>query len=82
MTEHRPVVVTDHLTKRYGPVSALDALPLRVDPGITGVVGVNGAGKSTLIKILLGLLPATAGTVEVLGRDPGAEGRDIRALVG
>ncbi|WP_282072606.1 ABC transporter ATP-binding protein [Janibacter hoylei] len=82
MTEHRPVVVTDHLSKRYGPVSALDALTLRVDPGITGVVGVNGAGKSTLIKILLGLLPATAGTVEVLGRDPGAEGRDIRALVG
>ena len=82
MTEHRPVVVTDHLSKRYGPVSALDALTLRVDPGITGVVGVNGAGKSTLIKILLGLLPATGGTVEVLGRDPGAEGRDIRALVG
>ena len=82
MTEHRPVVVTDHLSKRYGPVSALDALTLRVDSGITGVVGVNGAGKSTLIKILLGLLPATGGTVEVLGRDPGAEGRDIRALVG
>lgn len=81
-TDDRPVVSTDRLTKRYGPVTAVDSLDLEVLPGITGVVGVNGAGKSTLIKILLGLLPATSGTVRVLGHDPQVSGRDVRALVG
>lgn len=82
MAEVQPVVSTDELTKRYGPVTAVDSLSLEILPGITGVVGVNGAGKSTLIKILLGLLPATAGTVRVLERDPQVAGRDVRALVG
>lgn len=82
MTDDPPVVSTHQLTKRYGSVTAVDSLDLEVLPGITGVVGVNGAGKSTLIKILLGLLPATSGTVRVLGRDPQVTGRDVRALVG
>ena len=69
MTEHRPVVVTDHLSKRYGPVSALDALTLRVDPGITGVVGVNGAGKSTCMRMMTGLTPPTRGHATILGKD-------------
>ncbi len=82
MTGTQPVVSTDRLTKRYAVVTAVDSLSLEVLPGITGVVGVNGAGKSTLIKILLGLLPATSGTVRVLGHDPKVAGRDVRALVG
>lgn len=81
-TDDQPVVSTDQLTKRYGAVTAVDSLDLEVLPGITGVVGVNGAGKSTLIKILLGLLPATSGSVRVLGHDPQVAGRDVRALVG
>ena len=44
------------------------------------VLGPNGVGKSTLIKVLLGVLPAAAGTVEVLGRKPGAAGGDVGYL--
>lgn len=82
MAADQQVVATQGLTKQYAGVTALDELSLEIGPGITGVVGVNGAGKSTLIKILLGLLPATSGSVRVLGMDPASSARDIRALVG
>jgi ABC-2 type transport system ATP-binding protein len=70
------------LTKRYPRVTALDALTVEVEPGIIGLVGANGAGKSTMIKILLGLIAPTAGSVEVLGLDPTREGEVVRARVG
>ena len=64
------VIETTGLTKVYpGHVTALDGLTVSVAPGVTGLVGANGAGKSTLIKILLGLIPPTAGQAKVLGRD-------------
>ncbi len=67
---------------RFGRITALDDLSLDVEPGITGLVGANGAGKSTLLKILLGLLPATAGTAQVLGLDVATDGPAIRERVG
>jgi ABC-2 type transport system ATP-binding protein len=70
------------LTKRYPGVVALDALTLDVEPGIIGFVGANGAGKSTFIRILLGLLPPTSGTVSVLGMDVQAEPMAVRRVVG
>jgi ABC-2 type transport system ATP-binding protein len=77
------VIETAALTKRYpGPVTALDALTVTVEPGITGLVGANGAGKSTLIKVLLGLLAPTSGQARVLGRDCLHDGEQIRALTG
>jgi ABC-2 type transport system ATP-binding protein len=77
------VITADGLTRRYpGGVTALDDLALEVPPGIVGLVGANGAGKTTLIKILLGLLPATAGGVRVLGLDPARQGGKVRGLVG
>ena len=77
------LIATESLTKRYANgVAALSELTVGVEPGIIGLVGANGAGKSTLIKILLGLLPATAGTVRVLGLDPTTEAEQIRARVG
>jgi ABC-2 type transport system ATP-binding protein len=76
------VIETAGLTKRYPSVTALDALDVTVDDGVTGLVGANGAGKSTLIKILLGLVDATSGTARVLGHDVATEGAAIRALVG
>ena len=73
---------TQGLTKDYGPVLALDALTVDIQPGITGLVGANGAGKSTLLKILLGLIRPTGGRAEVLGHDIATEAGAIRAAVG
>ena len=58
------------LTKSYGSVLALDAVDFDVSVGITGLLGPNGAGKSTAIKLSLGLIRPTSGSVEVLGRRP------------
>ena len=77
------IIETTALTKVYpGGVTALDGLAVAVTPGITGLVGANGAGKSTLIKILLGLVPPTAGQATVLGRDCRTRGEQIRSLLG
>ena len=76
------LIRADGLTKRFGSVTALDALTLEVSPGITGLVGANGAGKSTLLKILLGLLPATEGTRERARPRRGDRGPAIRERVG
>jgi ABC-2 type transport system ATP-binding protein len=59
------------LSKSFGRTKALDGLDLIVAPGdITGFLGPNGAGKSTTIRVLLGLLRADGGTVQLLGGDP------------
>jgi ABC-2 type transport system ATP-binding protein len=77
------LIATEALTKRYpNGVVALGDLTIRVEPGIVGLVGANGAGKSTLIKILLGLLPVTAGKASVLGLNPATEPEQVRARVG
>ncbi len=72
----------ESLTKRYGDVTALENLTLELEPGIIGLVGSNGAGKSTLIRILLGLLPPTAGRAFVMDLDVTRQGTAVRALVG
>ncbi len=62
------------LTKTFGHVRALDGLDLEVRAGeVHGFLGPNGAGKSTTIRVLLGLLRADGGAVELLGRDPWAD---------
>ena len=62
-------IVVDHLTKRYGAVTAVDDLSFTLEPGtVTGFVGANGAGKSTTLRMLLGLTHPTSGTVTVDGR--------------
>ena len=76
------MITTEGLTKRFGRVTALDSLSVGVEPGVTGLVGANGAGKSTLLKILLGLLPATAGSARVLDLDVATQGPAIRERVG
>lgn len=71
------------LTKKFGSTIAVDDLSLSVKRGSTfGLIGPNGAGKSTTIKMLMGLLRPTAGTVRVLGRDVGEEPVNVKQLVG
>jgi ABC-2 type transport system ATP-binding protein len=58
----------DHLTKRYGTVTAVDSLSFEVEPGrVTGFLGPNGAGKTTTLRMLLGLTAPTSGTATING---------------
>jgi len=67
-----PPLVVEDLVKRYGPVRALAGVSFSVDAGeVFGYLGPNGAGKTTTLRIILGLVHATAGRVAVFGRDPG-----------
>ncbi len=77
-----PLLETRSLSKRYGPVTALDTLDLELDPGIIGLVGANGAGKSTLIKLLLGLIEPDGGAGSLLGYDVATQGTVLRQFVG
>lgn len=67
---------------QFGSLRALDDLGVEVESGVTGLVGANGSGKTTFMSLVLGLRPATAGSVEVLGLDPTRRGPELRALVG
>jgi ABC-2 type transport system ATP-binding protein len=61
---------TEHLTKRFGRLMAVDGLNLAVEPGeVFGFLGPNGAGKSTTIRLLLGLVRPTAGRAWIFGTD-------------
>jgi ABC-2 type transport system ATP-binding protein len=82
VTVSASLITARTLTRRYGAVTALDALTVQVEPGITGLVGANGAGKSTFVKILLGLVDPSDGEAEVMGHDVVRERGAIRALVG
>jgi ABC-2 type transport system ATP-binding protein len=76
------IVSLDRLTHDYGNNVALDELDVDVPAGVTGLVGANGAGKTTMLRILLGLLHPTAGSVTVLGHDARTDPLSVRAQVG
>jgi ABC-2 type transport system ATP-binding protein len=64
------LIEVQHLTKRYGRVTAVDDLTFRVERGeIFGFLGPNGAGKTTTMRILTGYMPATEGKAVVAGFD-------------
>ena len=69
------------LTKHYGPVVALESATFEVTDGVTGLLGSNGAGKSTAIKLFLGLLRPTSGSMQVLGVET-ARDVNVRARLG
>jgi ABC-2 type transport system ATP-binding protein len=71
------------LTKRYGAVTAVDALDLQVEPGETlALLGPNGAGKTTTIECCEGYRSPDVGSVRVLGLDPRRDARELRPRVG
>jgi ABC-2 type transport system ATP-binding protein len=62
------VIEVQHLTKRYGPFTAVDDISFTVDRGeILGFLGPNGAGKTTTMRVLTGYMPPTEGTAVVAG---------------
>ncbi|MBO3839532.1 MAG: ATP-binding cassette domain-containing protein [Thermoproteota archaeon] len=66
------------LSEKYGRVTALDGLSLKVEENsITGLIGPNRAGKTTTIKITLGLLKQNKGWVRVFGRPVGQYGDQV-----
>jgi ABC-2 type transport system ATP-binding protein len=71
------------LTKRYGPLTAVEHVSFEVRPGeVFGLLGPNGSGKSTTVKILMGLLEPSNGRVELDGRDALANLLEYKALLG
>ncbi|UQX88089.1 ABC transporter ATP-binding protein [Jatrophihabitans telluris] len=80
------MISTSGLTKRYGKIEAVSQVDLDVREGdIYGFLGANGSGKTTTVRMLLGLVLATSGEIQVLGQDmPGASSRvlaEVGALV-
>jgi ABC-2 type transport system ATP-binding protein len=72
-------VETRRLTKRYGDLTAVDALDLTVRAGeVYGFLGPNGAGKTTTLRMLLGLIRPSSGDVRLFGRAPGRPGHLAR----
>ncbi len=78
-----PIIAATGLTKRFGAFTAVDDLTLTVEPGaIFAFLGANGSGKSTTIRMLIGLLEPTAGTIRVDGIDVIAHPRRVRERIG
>ena len=64
------MIEVQHLTKRYGPVTAVDDVSFRVEKGeILGFLGPNGAGKTTTMRVITGYMPPTEGKAIVAGFD-------------
>jgi ABC-2 type transport system ATP-binding protein len=77
------VIVTRALTKRYGAVTAVRSVDLDVREGDRyGLLGPNGSGKTTLVRMLLGLVYATSGEIEVLGRRIPRHAREVLPQIG
>ncbi|MCC7419802.1 MAG: ABC transporter ATP-binding protein [Planctomycetaceae bacterium] len=77
------VVEIHDLVKRYGGFTAVDGLSLSIPrPSLFALLGPNGAGKTTTIKLLMGMLQPTAGTVRVCGLDAFRDGVAAKARIG
>lgn len=76
-----PAVEVEHLTKRYGPTTAVDDLSFSVGPGtIAGFLGPNGAGKTTTFKMLVGLASPTSGSARLLGQSYASIRAPVRSV--
>src|SRR5262249_43011147 len=78
-----PPIEIRGLVKRYGEITAVDAVDLTVNEGdVFGYLGPNGAGKTTSLRMLLGLIRPSAGTVRLFGRDPQVSVRALEGVAG
>ena len=71
-----PLAECAGVSRVFGPLTVVDRVDLTVGPGeVVGLLGANGAGKTTLIRMLLGLLPVSGGSVRLFGRPPSRASR-------
>lgn len=78
-----PILVAEGLSRKFGKVTAIDAVNLRVQPGeVFGLVGPDGAGKTTLLQLFAAILDPSAGRCTVLGFDTNRESAAITARIG
>ena len=77
------MIEVQHLTKKYGPFTAVDDVSFRVDRGeVLGFLGPNGAGKTTTMRVLTGYMPATEGKAIVAGHDVFAQPIEAKRKIG
>ena len=77
------VIETEHLTKKFDSILAVNDLNLRVTTGMRfGLLGPNGSGKTTTVRMLSGLMTPTSGSAKVFGFDIHTHRDEIKALTG
>ena len=77
------MIRTEHLTKRYGPLLAVDDVSFQVGPGeVLGFLGPNGAGKTTTMRMLAGFVTATSGSASICGHDVARQPLAAKAALG
>jgi ABC-2 type transport system ATP-binding protein len=77
------VIEAKQLRKSYGSKLVIEDVSLSVEKGeIFGIVGPNGAGKTTTMNMIMGLRKQDSGSVQVLGLDPIANGRQLKQRIG
>lgn len=78
-----PLIVVEHLTKRYGEITAVDGVSCDVRSGeVFGLLGPDGAGKTTLFRMLSAVLEPTAGTARIAGFDIRANPDRLKSRIG
>jgi ABC-2 type transport system ATP-binding protein len=78
-----PPIEVRGLTKHYGEIVAVDGVDLTIEPGeVFGYLGPNGAGKTTSLRMMLGLIRPTAGSVRLFGRDPQVSAAALEGVAG
>jgi ABC-2 type transport system ATP-binding protein len=77
------MIKTDHLTKHYGALAAVDDVSFQVAPGeVLGFLGPNGAGKTTTMRMLAGFVTPTAGSASICGHDVVTDALAAKAALG
>ncbi|MDE0896686.1 MAG: ATP-binding cassette domain-containing protein, partial [Planctomycetota bacterium] len=72
-----------NITRRFGALTAVNDLTFQVGRGeVVGFLGLNGAGKSTTMRMLTGYLPATSGSIHIVGHDVLTESLQVRRSIG